>query len=98
MQLNKQTELCYLKGIRNGKNVQISSRDLLAGDVLMLSPGTIVPGDGLLIQSFDMFVDESMITGESDLVPKEEFKDGLGHPFLISGSVVASGTGLMVLC
>lgn len=46
-----------------------------------LLPGDLLPADGLLIQSNDLKVDESSLTGESDLVKKSIERD----PMLLSG-------------
>ena len=58
--------------------------------------------DGVLIEGNDVSLDESSITGETDPVKKRipltyERKENLS-PFLISGSKVMTGTGLMVVC
>lgn len=47
----------------------------------MLFPGDLLPADGILIQSNDLKVDESSLTGESDHVKKGEVID----PMLLSG-------------
>jgi magnesium-transporting ATPase (P-type) len=41
----------------------------------------LLPVDGVIIQSFDIQVDESSLTGESDLIKKHQS----GDPFLLSG-------------
>ena len=48
---------------------------------LLLFPGDLLPADGILIQSNDLKVDESSLTGESDHVKKGEVID----PMLLSG-------------
>ena len=49
-----------------------------------------------------MLIDESSITGESDLIHKAPIKDKTSNekatPFLISGSKVMEGTGEMIVC
>ncbi|MGE0201250.1 MAG: cation-translocating P-type ATPase [Candidatus Melainabacteria bacterium] len=56
---------------RNGVKTLVSSRDVLPGDILLLSAGQIVPGDARLIESDGLKVDEAVLTGESTLVPKD---------------------------
>lgn len=58
-----------------------------------LSVGDLIPADGILIQSNDLKIDESSITGESDHVTKNPDSD----PFLLSGTHVMEGSGKMVV-
>jgi len=51
------------------------------GDICQIKYGDLLPADGLVIQSNDLKVDESSLTGESDLVSKNIHK----NPFLLSG-------------
>ena len=63
----------------------ISNTVFIAGDLL--------PADGLIIQSNDLKVDESSLTGESDHVKKGENVD----PLLLSGTHVMEGSGKMLV-
>lgn len=88
--------------IRQGKIHSISIYDLLVGDIMKVDTGEVFPADGVLISGFNMTVDESAMTGESDLMHKfalnlkDEFQTK-GNPFLISGSKVMEGTGEMIV-
>lgn len=55
---------------RNGKIVEIPSKNLVPGDVVILETGDAVPADGRLIESVSLKVDESALTGESVSVNK----------------------------
>ena len=52
-----------------------------------------MPADGIIIQSNDLKVDESSLTGESDHVKKGELVD----PLMLSGTHVMEGSGRMVV-
>ena len=51
--------------LRDGKETELPTDEVVAGDVVLLSAGDTIPGDGLLLESKDLFVDESALTGES---------------------------------
>ena len=51
--------------LRDGKAIDIPVAEVVPGDVVVLCAGDTIPGDGLLIESKDLFVDESTLTGES---------------------------------
>lgn len=79
--------------IRNGEVVQIAVSDLLVGDICQVKYGDLLPADGIIIQSNDLKVDESSLTGESDHVKKGETRDAM----LLSGTHVMEGSGKMVV-
>jgi Ca2+-transporting ATPase len=90
--------------VRSGKLQRISVYDVLAGDVLHLQPGDLVPADGVFISGHNIRCDESSVTGESDQkkkVPGGEIMNQMRtrvnvdkiDPFIISGSKVLEGTG-----
>ena len=59
------------KVIRNGISYDLTSDDLLVGDVIYISYGDILPADMVLIEGNGIKMDESSLTGESDMVKKE---------------------------
>lgn len=75
--------------IRDGKAREMSPDELVIGDLIEVEPGDQVVLDGSLSQG-RIEVDESMLTGESDLVTKRP-----GDP-VYSGSFSSSGTGRYV--
>lgn len=59
------------KVIRDGKLVTVPSTELVPGDVIELETGDIVPADLRLVESSNMQIDESSLTGESVAVEKD---------------------------
>ena len=76
--------------IREGRNLEISPRELVVDDIAAFGAGDALPGDGIL-RTGSLQVDESLLTGEADPVDK---KPG---DALLSGSVILSGHGRMQL-
>lgn len=58
--------------IRNGKKVKIPFKDLVLGDTVILSAGDMIPADIRIIESKDLYVGQSTLTGESDAIKKIE--------------------------
>ena len=56
--------------LREGKAVEIPIEEVVPGDVVSLSAGRGVPGDCLILESQDLFVDEATLTGETYPVEK----------------------------
>jgi Mg2+-importing ATPase len=57
--------------LRDGKSIEIPVEQIVLGDIVILNAGDIIPGDGLVQNSKDLFVDEAMLTGETFPVEKE---------------------------
>ncbi|GAB0092104.1 Calcium-transporting ATPase [Sergentomyia squamirostris] len=79
--------------IRGGEIRQISVGDIVVGDICQIKYGDLLPADGILIQSNDLKIDESSLTGESDHVKKGESYD----PMVLSGTHVMEGSGKMLV-
>ncbi len=60
------------KVIRGGQKIEIASRGVVPGDILLLEAGDMVVADGRIINNFSLQVNESSLTGESTNVDKEE--------------------------
>jgi len=50
---------------RDRRLIEVPIEEIVPGDVIDLSAGSSIPGDGLVIESKDLFVDEAMLTGET---------------------------------
>ena len=74
--------------VRAGAVREVPVDDVVQDDVLDLRPGDQVPVDGVVLTSSGLELDESLLTGESDTVPKDPGDE------ILSGSFVASGAGL----
>ena len=51
--------------LRDGQTVEVPLEEIVPGDVVVLSAGSSIPGDGLILDSKDLFVDEATLTGET---------------------------------
>ncbi len=89
--------------IRDGIQQRIAGREVVTGDLVILSEGDRVPADGILLISNNISVDESLLTGESVPVRKITWKEGMkterpggdDQPSVYSGTLVVSGQGLL---
>jgi P-type Ca2+ transporter type 2C len=88
--------------IRDGVQKRISGREVVRGDIIVLSEGDRVPADAVVLSCVNLSVDESLLTGESVPVRKSSSKDivqmsrpgGDDLPFVFSGTLVVQGSGL----
>jgi Ca2+-transporting ATPase len=91
--------------IRGGQRQRIAGREVVVGDVIVLSEGDRVPADALLTEAASLSADESLLTGEAVPVRKiaapEDSRDvppvragGEDLPQVFSGSLIVSGSGL----
>ncbi len=86
--------------IRNGKEVDINSEDLVIGDIVEFSSGDLISAEIRILQSKDLYVMQSSLTGESLPVEKREtsIKQKEENIFdleniLFNGTSVVSGNG-----
>src|SRR5215208_6681911 len=89
---------------REGHVREVSARELVPGDVVLLEAGNLVPADGRLLEGANLRIQESALTGESESVEKdaaalEEEDTPLGERTNMgySSTVVAMGRGLFVV-
>lgn len=101
LKLSRETKLKTVVVIRDGQEKQISLEAVLVGDILKLRIGDIINVDGIIYGSGKVEMDESPVTGESDLmkkIPAFEKKDKkYACPFIFSGSQVQDGQGNMLV-
>ncbi|KDP26085.1 hypothetical protein JCGZ_21118 [Jatropha curcas] len=90
--LDREKKKISIQVIRDGKTKEVSTYDLVIGDVVRLSTGDIVPADGIYISGYSLVIDESSLSGESEPVNIYDNK-----PFLLSGTRVQDGSGKMLV-
>ena len=90
---------------RGGNQIEVPLREILPGDIVMLSAGDLIPADLRIINSKDLFINQSSLTGEAMPVEKLDYliKHDISSPFDLTnicfmGSYVVSGvaTGVVV--
>lgn len=89
--------------IRGGLEKRIAGREVVRGDIMVISEGDRVPADGVLLSGVNFSTDESLLTGESVPVRKAAAKDvktmgrpgGDDLPFVYSGTLVTQGQGIV---
>lgn len=100
----RKMSLPTVKVKREGKLNEISSKDLVPGDIIQIDAGNSIPADCRIIQSVNLRVQESALTGESE--PIEKISDALVDKNLslgdrkntgYMGTVSTSGRGLAVV-
>ncbi len=59
--------------LRDGKKIQIPIKEVTLGDIVLLSAGSMIPADLRVLQSKDVYVGQSSLTGEAESVRKLSF-------------------------
>lgn len=90
--LDKEKKKISTHVTRDSCRKKVSIYDLVVGDVVHLSIGDQVPADGIFISGYNLLIDESSLTGESDYVHIDEKK-----PFLLAGTKVQDGSAKMLV-
>ncbi|MEL4026015.1 cation-translocating P-type ATPase [Lysinibacillus endophyticus] len=92
------------KVLRDGQVIEIPSREVIVGDILILEAGDYISADGRVIESYSLQVNESSLTGESLAIDKTAQKINepdvsLGDKknMVFSGSFVTNGRGQAIV-
>ena len=88
--------------IRDGMQKRIAGRDVVRGDILILTEGDRVPADGIVLSCINLSIDESLLTGESAPVLKAAAEETLemgppggdDQPYVFSSTLVVQGRGI----
>ena len=90
---------------RDGKSLSLPIDRLVPGDVVELIAGDLVPADSRLLESRDLFVNQSLLTGEPYPAEKQagDAATGAENPAgasnaVFAGTSVISGTAMIVIC
>ena len=98
--LNKLDDEEKIKVIRDDNITLVERRDIVVGDIVIVETGDEVPADGVLLESFNMQVNESDLTGEPmarKTTEENEFNPEATYPsnWLMRGSKIIDGHGVM---
>ena len=89
--------------LRNGAVAEVFSNLIVPGDIVMLSAGSLIPADGLILECNDFFVNQSILTGESFPVEKNAQPVTEGAELdartncVFMGTSVRSGTATLLI-
>ncbi len=89
--------------VRDGRPQMISSEQVVPGDVVLLSAGSLIPADGIVLETNDFFVNQAVLTGETFPVEKTPgvvpAKASLAERIncIFMGTSVRSGTAHVVI-
>nr|WP_302599577.1 cation-translocating P-type ATPase [uncultured Cellulosilyticum sp.] len=94
-----------VKVIREGKQILVPSEQVVPGDVMVLEAGDLIAADGRIIENFNLQVNESSLTGESESINKqddvinveENIPLGDQKNSVFSGSLVTYGRAVVVV-
>jgi len=90
--------------LRDGVSREVAVSQLVPGDVVLLSAGDLIPADGIVIEARDLFIKQSLLTGETYPVEKHpgppsgsgnDMQDATNAVFM--GTSVISGNGQVVV-
>ena len=90
--------------IRNGSVMEIDIEEAVPGDIVQLASGDMIPGDVRFIETKDLFIDQSQLTGESNPVEKfagvdEDGEDitGLDNIGFMGSNIVSGSAKALIL-
>ena len=78
--------------VREGREKVVDPAEIVLGDILVVRPGDQIVADGEVVGDGKMEVDESLLTGESDLIPKRAGDKVLSGSFCVNGSAMYQAT------
>ncbi len=100
--LNQVNDDTFYKVVRDGSIIEVSKKDIVVGDVVVLGTGEEVPADGELIEAVSLHIDESCLTGEP-LIDKttdpQKFHSESTYPsnWAMRGTNIMDGHGTIIV-
>ena len=92
------------KVIRNGKTTEINAEDLVKGDIVILETGNFIPADCRIIESHNLKIEESSLTGEAEpslkeanIICQKDIPLGDMKNMAFMASTVVNGTGKAIV-
>lgn len=100
--LNTVNDEIQVTVVRNGRITEVSRKDVVVGDVVMLGTGEEVPADGHLLEAMSLQINESTLTGEpliGKTTNEADFDKEATYPsnVVMRGTTVVDGHGIMVV-
>ena len=101
----RQSVAIRVQVLRDGKSFEVPAAGLTPGDVVLLSAGDLVPGDGRVLVAKDFFVKQALLTGEPYPIEKfqrdlpdagRDMADAMNSVFM--GTSVVSGSATVLIC
>ncbi len=97
----KRMSVPIVRAKRDGKIIEVSARDLVAGDLVLIETGNIIPADVRLVEAVNLRIQEAALTGESEPVEKQtgalalpELSPGDQRNMAFLGTLVTGGRGM----
>lgn len=100
--LNKVNDDTLIKVIRNSNVCEISKKDIVVGDIVLVGTGEEIPADGRLLEAVSLQIDESCLTGElviDKTTDKALFDTESTYPsnYVMRGTKVMDGHGTIII-
>ena len=92
--------------MRNGQKIEVPTKDIVKGDLLILNQGDKIPADARIIEGFHLEVNEASLTGESEPVEKQEMGKAIHEEevaiadqlnMIFYGTFITTGTGKAIV-
>ena len=92
--------------IRDGQKMEIPTKDIVKGDLLVMNQGDKIPADARIVEAFNLIVNEASLTGESEPVEKVESGKAINEKeiaigeranMVFYGTYITTGTGKSIV-
>ena len=100
----KKMSVPNVRVLRDGQLTEISARELVAGDVIQLETGNVIPADLRLLEAVNLRIQEAALTGESEPIEKQtaalsgdDLPLGDRRNMGYMGTIITQGRGLALV-